>query len=80
MATADLSYFNYDHDQLETGLTSSFHEMSEPEFKDNWCRVWYDHILLTIDRRTTALGYIPKAVNRIRWRGDKGERDVFSLA
>lgn len=42
MATADLSYFNYDHDQLETGLTSSFHEMSEPEFKDNWCRVWLD--------------------------------------
>mmetsp|Transcript_1680 Transcript_1680/g.4354 ORF Transcript_1680/g.4354 Transcript_1680/m.4354 type:complete len:370 (+) Transcript_1680:216-1325(+) len=41
-ATGDVSFYDYDHEQLESGLSASFHEMSEPEFKDNWCRVWID--------------------------------------
>ena len=37
----ETSYMDYDQEELESGLTASFHEMSEPEFNGKWCRVWY---------------------------------------
>jgi hypothetical protein len=37
----ETSYLDYDQEELESGLTACFHEMSEPEFKGHWCRVWF---------------------------------------
>jgi len=38
----DTSFLDYEHDDLESGMTSCFHEMSEPEFKGKWGRIWID--------------------------------------
>uniref|UniRef100_A0A061QMJ2 DUF3531 domain-containing protein n=1 Tax=Tetraselmis sp. GSL018 TaxID=582737 RepID=A0A061QMJ2_9CHLO len=41
-ASGDTSYFDYDHEELDSGLTSCFHEMSELQFNGHWARTWLD--------------------------------------
>lgn len=39
-ASEDMSYMEYDADDLESAMQATFHDMSQMELQDNWARCW----------------------------------------